>query len=142
MGTVFKEYAHSAKETLEMGSKLGNLLKKQDVVLLIGELGTGKTVFAKGIVYACTGANPDHVISPTFTLVQVYEGPLPVIHADLYRLNVSDEIFETGIDPFLETSVFIIEWGEKMKEDFENPYIVEIGWVDENKRVISVTRDI
>ena len=83
-------------------------------MLLIGDLGMGKTVFARGLA-AGLGVDPDEVHSPTFTLVNPYRGRLPVYHVDLYRIDRSDELEELGIRDILGgEGVAIIEWAERL----------------------------
>ncbi|MDQ7784890.1 MAG: tRNA (adenosine(37)-N6)-threonylcarbamoyltransferase complex ATPase subunit type 1 TsaE [Desulfomonilaceae bacterium] len=103
----------SEDETIRLGQAIGNKLAPGDIVFLMGDLGAGKTRLAKGIVSAATGADPDEVVSPTFTLINVFEGAFPVYHADLYRLE-SDQISGTGLEEALEESgAVVVEWGEK-----------------------------
>lgn len=106
-------HTRSEDETIRLGVAIGSTLRPGDIVFLIGELGTGKTRLAKGVISAATGADPDDVVSPTFTLVNVFEGTFPVYHADLYRIE-SDQIAGTGLDDaFEESGAVIVEWGEK-----------------------------
>lgn len=106
-------HTRSEDETIRLGEAIGRVLRPGDIVFLIGELGTGKTRLAKGIVSAATGADPDEVVSPTFTLVNLFEGKFPVYHADLYRIEGA-QIAGTGLDEaFEESGAIIVEWGEK-----------------------------
>jgi len=107
----------SEDETIRIGEAIGRILKPGDTVLLLGELGSGKTRLAKGIVSAAAGIPADDVVSPTFTLVNSFEGAFPVHHADLYRLE-SDQIHGIGLDEALEDGgALIVEWAEKMPGD-------------------------
>ncbi|MFH1117735.1 MAG: tRNA (adenosine(37)-N6)-threonylcarbamoyltransferase complex ATPase subunit type 1 TsaE [Pseudomonadota bacterium] len=100
-------------ETIRLGEAIGCRLEPGDVVLLLGELGAGKTRLAKGIVAAATGVDHEEVVSPTFTLVNVFEGPFPVYHADLFRLE-GDQMVGTGLEEAFEVSgAVIVEWGDK-----------------------------
>ncbi|OGL47253.1 MAG: tRNA (adenosine(37)-N6)-threonylcarbamoyltransferase complex ATPase subunit type 1 TsaE [Candidatus Schekmanbacteria bacterium RBG_13_48_7] len=141
MNTILKSVTHNAAETVELGQKLGTMLKKGDVVLLIGDLGTGKTTIAKGIVSSLNDIHPDFVTSPSFTLMQDYQGSVPVVHVDLYRLNDPREISEIGIDDVIEESVIVIEWGDRVLDWFDNPYIVELHWIGESIRNIEIKRN-
>jgi tRNA threonylcarbamoyladenosine biosynthesis protein TsaE len=99
-------------ETIALGRRLGALLPRRAVVLLIGQLGAGKTTLAKGIVEGLGAATPDDVSSPTFTLIHQYgEG---VYHIDLYRLDTEAEIATLGLDEIFDRdAVVLIEWGER-----------------------------
>ena len=85
---ITREILSSSEEmTIRVGRALGRILRVGDVVFLLGELGAGKTRLAKGIVSSAAQLHPDEVVSPTFTLVNTYEGELIVNHADLYRIE-------------------------------------------------------
>lgn len=86
------------------------------MILLQGELGTGKTVFARGIA-AALGIDPAEVGSPTFILVDRHEGRVVLYHADLYRLDREEEMFDLGLDEFAAAgAVVVVEWGERLPE--------------------------
>ena len=108
---VLEIVSKSQEETFELGKRLGAYLKENDVVALYGELGSGKTVFAQGI---CSGLDvKDYVTSPSFVLVQEYQGRLKVFHFDFYRLHSPLEIENLDIDSYLQSdAVSIIEWPE------------------------------
>jgi tRNA threonylcarbamoyladenosine biosynthesis protein TsaE len=106
-----KVVTRSVEETRALGEELGrDLLVAGDVVVLSGELGTGKTALAQGIGRGLAVDGP--VVSPTFTLVREYEGRVRLCHVDIYRLERMQEIHELGIEEQLEDSVTLIEWGE------------------------------
>ena len=86
----------------------------KEVVLLFGELGAGKTVFAKGIAAGAGVADPDRVSSPSFTLVNVYEGRHRIFHIDLYRLEREAEIADLGWEDMLGQGIVVVEWAEKL----------------------------
>ena len=101
----------SAHETEGVGARLAALLTSGDVVVLTGDLGTGKTVLAKGIGRGLGVTEP--VVSPTFTIVREYEGDLPLQHLDVYRLDHLQEAIDLGLDELLDAdAVTVIEWGE------------------------------
>lgn len=101
----------SADETSALGARLAGLLRGGDVIVLSGDLGTGKTVLAKGIGRGLGVREP--IVSPTFTIVREYEGDLPVHHVDVYRLDHLQEAIDLGFDELLDDRhVTIIEWGE------------------------------
>ena len=102
----------SEEETIALGEKLAHELPASGVVLLIGNLGAGKTTLAKGIVKGRGAADPEQVSSPTFTLIHEY-GP-KLYHIDLYRLDQEREVATLGLDEIFEKDALVlIEWGEK-----------------------------
>lgn len=106
----------NAAETYELGAQVGARLKGGEIILLDGALGAGKTVFAKGVASALE-IEEDEVTSPSFTLVNIYEGRLKLYHLDLYRLNEgAAAAHAVDLDELLtdEQAVFLIEWGERM----------------------------
>jgi tRNA threonylcarbamoyladenosine biosynthesis protein TsaE len=105
-------HTQSEEETIAAGEKLAAELPPKAVVLLIGNLGAGKTTLAKGIVKGLGAAQPDEVSSPTFTLIHEYSPS--VYHIDLYRLDREDQVATLGLDEILDrTAVVLIEWGER-----------------------------
>ncbi len=109
-------FSLSEDETLDLGRGLGRVLKGGELILLEGDLGYGKTVFARGVAQAL-GVPPEEVSSPSFTLVHEYRGGrLPLFHIDLYRLDTPDEdVGALGIEEILAAGgVVLVEWGEKL----------------------------
>jgi len=105
---------HSEEETIELGRKIAGDLPKRCVVLLIGNLGAGKTTLAKGIISGLGAGNPEEVASPTFTLIHEYPG---AYHIDLYRLDTAAQVATLGLDEIFDRdAVVLIEWGEKFRE--------------------------
>lgn len=105
---------HSAEETMRWGREFSKRLNAPMLVLLAGDLGTGKTTLTKGIVSGLGAANEDDVTSPTFTLVHVYGRPAKVYHADLYRIESFHDFETLGMeDMFAAPSVAILEWSER-----------------------------
>jgi len=108
---------HSDEETQALGRHLTEMLPDRGVVLLIGELGAGKTTLTKGIVEGRGIASADNVSSPTFTLIHEYGEPVGVYHVDLYRLNTLDEARRLGLeDLFEQPALILVEWGERFPE--------------------------
>ena len=104
--------SHSAAQTHRLGAHLGELLSAGDVLLLDGNLGAGKTVFAQGVAVGLGIEDP--VTSPTFTLVHEYEGRLPLYHVDLYRLAGSAEAGGIGLEDYIwGEGVTRIEWPDR-----------------------------
>jgi len=111
-----EEYVtHSERETFLLARNLAKGFKGKEVVLLIGELGAGKTVFAKGIASGLGLKDIHQVCSPSFTIVNIYQAKYAIYHVDLYRLGNNREIVELGLEDYLGEGVVIIEWGEKIK---------------------------
>lgn len=98
-------------ETVELGRKIGSILKPGDVICLSGDLGTGKTALTNGIAKAL--GIDSYITSPTFTLVNEYQGKYPLYHFDVYRIADPDEMFDIGFEEYLNgEGIAIIEWGE------------------------------
>ncbi len=101
-------------DTAHFGAALAGALQKGEAICLSGPLGAGKSVMARGLIRALSPAEGD-VPSPTFTLVQFYQGPrFPVAHFDLYRIASPDEAYEIGLDEALRDGAAVIEWAEKL----------------------------
>ena len=104
----------SPEETAAFAREIASHLRSRDVILLQGDLGTGKSIFARALIQYLCGEDTE-VPSPTFTLVQTYETPAFVLwHFDLYRLNHSAEVYELGIEEAYATGVSLIEWPERL----------------------------
>ena len=101
-------------DTARLGAAIAAELKRGDTICLIGPLGAGKSTLARGLIRALTTADED-VPSPTFTLVQFYEGRLPLAHFDLYRLTSPDEAWELGLDEALEEGAAVVEWPQRLE---------------------------
>jgi tRNA threonylcarbamoyladenosine biosynthesis protein TsaE len=128
----------SEDETSEVGRRLAQTLELGSVVLLIGDLGAGKTAFVRGLAEGL-GAGPEEVSSPTFTLMQEYRGGrVPLIHVDLYRLNDAREIDDLGLEEMGMESVLAIEWAEKLPRPVADAVEVRIehGVGDERRIAI------
>jgi len=107
----------SEEETIALGERLARTLPQGATVLLIGNLGAGKTTLAKGIVRGLGAAQPDEVSSPTFTLIHEYGSPPAVYHVDLYRLDSARDVATLGLDELFDSSALVlIEWGERFPE--------------------------
>ena len=107
----------SEDETLALGERLARQLPSRQVVLLIGQLGAGKTTLAKGIVKGLGAASPEEVSSPTFTLIHEYGREGRVFHVDLYRLEEPRELATLGLEDLFEReAVVLIEWGERFPQ--------------------------
>lgn len=104
----------SAEETKEIGKNLGKLATAGNIYCLSGDLGTGKTVFTKG--FALGLEITDNITSPTFTIINEYQGRLPLYHFDIYRIASLEEMDDTGYEEyFFGKGVCLIEWAEQAK---------------------------
>ncbi len=133
---------HSAEETFELAYQIGESLTTATVFLLEGNLGAGKTVFAKGIA-AGLNINPADVNSPTFTLINAHEGRMRLYHLDLYRLEGElEEIYSLGLDEILseENAIVLIEWAERLgKFNVPNATRIQISDDGDDTRRIVMT---
>lgn len=131
---------HSEEATIALGRQLAAEWPPQALVLLIGNLGAGKTTLTKGIVEGRGIADP--VTSPTFTIVHEYGNPPRVFHIDLYRLDEADEVAALGLDELLDRNALtLIEWGERFPELWPEDRIeVRIVRQPDESREISVSR--
>ena len=131
---------HTAIETEEEGRRLGETLRKGDVVSLRGSLGAGKTVLAKGIAKAL--GITEAIVSPTFTLVQEYDGKEKLYHLDLYRLSGEDEFESMGGEEFLyPDGITLIEWSEKIEDMLPDSAIfVTVDILPDGSRDIDIKR--
>ena len=122
----------SQEETINLGEKLGKLLSKGDTICLKGDLAGGKTTFTKGIGKAL---NIKQVInSPTFTILKIYNGDLPLYHIDAYRLENSH--YDLGMDE-LDDGVMVVEWPEYYKDYLPQEYLeINFTYIDDNTREI------
>jgi tRNA threonylcarbamoyladenosine biosynthesis protein TsaE len=113
-GVTEEVITHSAEETTRWGREFAKRLKPPVLVLLTGDLGSGKTTLTKGIVAGLGAAKEDEVTSPTFTLVHVYGGANKVYHGDLYRIETFHDFETLGLeDVFANPAVVILEWSER-----------------------------
>jgi tRNA threonylcarbamoyladenosine biosynthesis protein TsaE len=105
----------SADATRELGAVLGRLLKPRDFIALLGELGAGKTEFARGVAEGC-GVPPEEVASPTFALIHRYQGRIPLLHADLFRLAGEDDLYGTGYFELRDSgeAAALVEWADRI----------------------------
>ena len=105
---------HTADETEEVGARLARLLAPGDFVALFGDLGAGKTCFARGVAAGLEVDAGIYVTSPTYTLMNIYPGRLPLYHFDLYRIG-SDDIEALGFDEYFHgKGVCLVEWAERL----------------------------
>lgn len=119
------------EQTVLLGRAIGRILRPGDAISLIGDLGSGKTHLAKGIVSAATPTPAEEVVSPTFTLINIFEGDFPVYHADLYRIE-GDQVDDIGLEEALDLGgALIVEWGEKIQNCLESALTVTIHFTQD-----------
>lgn len=118
--------SNSPKETENIAVSLAKRLKQGDVICLNGDLGVGKTAFVKGIA---KGLNiTEHIQSPTFTIVNTYDGSLKLNHFDVYRIADSDEILDIGFEEYLTEGVTVIEWSDMISDILpKERYVITIS---------------
>lgn len=129
----------SLKQMAALGAQVGSLLQMHDVILLKGDLGTGKSTFARALIQALCGKNIE-VPSPTFTLVQTYDAPaFSLWHFDLYRLKEPEEAYELGLEEAYERGVSLIEWPERLGAFLPQEYLeIEFAYgIDETERILT-----
>jgi len=130
---------HSEQQTADVGRTLATTLVPGSVVLLVGDLGAGKTALVRGLAEGL-GVAPEEVSSPTFTLMQEYRGGrVPLIHVDLYRLNDAREIDDLGLEELGLDTVMAIEWAEKLPRPIADAVEVRIDHGDGDERRITVS---
>ena len=124
---VITHTSNSPQATRELAERLAARVRSGDVILLRGDLGAGKTEFVKGLAAKLTVAEP--VTSPTFALLNVYEGLLPIYHFDLYRLRYPEELAGIGFDEFAGgKGLTVVEWPDRFLPEMPEEYIsVEIA---------------
>ncbi len=126
--------------TLKVAASFARTLDRGAVVALTGELGTGKTVFTRGVAQAL--GVKEKVTSPSFTLINEYHGDIDIYHMDFYRLNSIKEILDIGVeDCFFDNSICLVEWAEKMGDLLPDSTIkVLIRHIEKNYREIIIER--
>lgn len=133
----------SEPEMSNLAIKVASNLDCGSVIALNGDLGSGKTFFAKNIIsFFCPTIL--HIISPTFNLLQTYTGPFcEIFHFDLYRLKSSEEIFELGIEDAFNNNICLIEWPGIISDFLPKDAInIELSLQDENRRLVSISSTI
>ena len=141
MNSVLRFETCSDEETREVGRQLAGLLPRQAAVLLIGNLGAGKTTLAKGIAEGRGAASADEVSSPTFTLIHEYGNPAAIYHVDLYRLDTAEEVRRLGLEDLFEADALVlVEWGERFPELLPAKRIeIRITAAGDDERTIEVS---
>ena len=134
----YEYITNSAQQTEQLGEKLGQILKPGTVLAYTGDLGAGKTAFTRGLARGLE--IPERITSPTFTIVNEYEGGrLPLFHFDMYRLGSSDELFDIGWEDYLiRGGVCAVEWSENVDDVLDEDTIridIRRGDSDDQRRI-------
>lgn len=139
----FEIITRNAEQTADVGARMGSLLSGGEIILLDGDLGAGKTVFAKGLARGLDLPEQTPVVSPSFTLVNIYQAKLDMVHIDLYRLEF-DEIYELGLEDFMdERHIMVVEWAARAREFFRGPLIeMQVDYLDAHSRRITISSDL
>lgn len=127
----------SPQETEQIAEKLAQTLSGTEVIAMFGGLGAGKTAFTRGLARGL--GIDDGVSSPTFALVNEYEGKFTVYHFDMYRVSTWDDLYSTGFFDYIDNGVMIIEWSENIEEFLPKNHItITINHISENEREIII----
>ena len=131
--------SNSLKDTKSIGEKLAKLLKPGDNIALIGELGSGKTTFTKGLASGLGVKDPEYVNSPSFVLLKEYEARINLYHFDLYRIESLGDIDYIGISEYINgDGITVIEWADKMKALMPAEYLkITIRITGKERRVFN-----
>lgn len=133
---MVKIYLENEEQTKDIGYKLGQLLTPKSVVCLIGDLGAGKTTMTQSLAKALEV--DDYITSPTFNIVNEYEGRMPLYHFDVYRIGSSDEMYDIGFDEYIDgDGVCIIEWANLIEDILPNEYLyIEMNYKETGREMI------
>lgn len=142
---ILKVNSNSPDKTFEIGEKIGRLLRGNEVILLCGDLGAGKTIFTKGIA-SSLGINPDNVVSPSFVIMNKFNGDLhTLLHFDLYRLgeNIGNNVPE--IDEYIDENIIVVEWAQYLNSSYfrlKNSIDIKFSVRDNYIRIINIKTDL
>ena len=133
---MVKIYLENEEQTKEIGYKLGQLLTPKSVVCLIGDLGAGKTTMTQSLAKALEV--DDYITSPTFNIVNEYDGRMPLYHFDVYRIGSSDEMYDIGFDEYIDgDGVCMIEWANLIEDILPNEYLyIEMNYKETGREMI------
>ena len=132
-------HSKTPAETQTIGEQIGRQLRQGDLVALIGDLGTGKTCLTQGIAKGIGVYSNQIVNSPSYTLINEYDGKIPIYHVDLYRIQNHDELLDLGLDEYMEgNGICIIEWADKLESLLISHTKIQITWLSEMMREIKI----
>jgi len=136
MTEEFRVISNSEEATRMIAQMIAQLFHPNDIIILDGDLGAGKTYFVKGFV---EGSNSDDLVSsPTFSIANFYRTDLSeILHIDLYRISTIDEFNDLGLHDYFGQSIVLIEWGKKFSEFFEEYFLISFEINDDNNRTIT-----
>lgn len=130
--------SESAEETINIGKKIGSLLRGGEIIAMQGTLAAGKTTITKGIAESL--GVKDNITSPTFCLISEYEGKIPLYHMDVYRLEGGEDFLNLGVEDFMYSNgVSIIEWSEKVMSELPKKTIILRLEPVENSTIRNIT---
>ena len=132
-------HSKTPAETQTIGEQIGRQLRQGDLVALIGDLGTGKPCLTQGIARGIGVYSNQIVNSPSYTLINEYDGKIPIYHVDLYRIQNHDELLDLGLDEYMEgNGICIIEWADKLESLLISYTKIQITWLSEMMREIEI----
>jgi len=142
-GKCLRYHTSSDQETINLGRRLGSVLKEGDVIAMAGELGSGKTWFTKGVATGLGVPEESVITSPSFALVNEYTGRCPLLHMDIYRLEEVSDFFSAGLDEyFYGNGVVVMEWADRWRSILpERRLEVKFEIVDDQTRSITFSGD-
>lgn len=130
--------SESAEETINIGKKIGSMLRGGEIIAMQGTLAAGKTTITKGIAESL--GVKDNITSPTFCLISEYEGKIPLYHMDVYRLEGGEDFLNLGVEDFMYSNgVSIIEWSEKVMSELPKKTIILRLEPVENSTIRNIT---
>lgn len=132
MKTIFLE---DENKTKEIGKKLGEVVDEGSIICLVGDLGAGKTTLTQS--FAKSLGIDDYITSPTFTIVNEYQGRLPLYHFDVYRIGCSEEMYDIGYDEYINSDgVCIIEWSNLIEDILPDEYLkIDLKYKDMGREI-------
>jgi tRNA threonylcarbamoyladenosine biosynthesis protein TsaE len=133
-------HSKSTSGTIQIGKSIGSLLLPGDVVALVGELGTGKTQFIKGLAVGVGIGKPTYISSPSFTLINEYKGKIPFYHIDLFRLRAEKEAEDLGLEEYFQSEgITAIEWADRIPSLLPREMLwIQISYTGKNTRSLEI----